>query len=459
MTTQQARPISAIGLATVIAGVIPAMMDTFIVNIALPTIAKELGTSGTLLELVVAGYGIAFTLLLVLGGRLGDTFGRRRVLLTGILGFTLSSLCCALAPTPEALLSARIVQGAFAALIPPQALGTIQAATSGERRTRAISKYTAVTGISATLGQILGGLLLAADPAGTSWRSLFLINLPIGIALLVLIWRCVPETRAEHPKAIDAKGTVVFAAVLLSLLIPFSTGPLHDWPLWSIILLALAPPLGYLLWRTERAVTRSGKLALLPPELFRQPRVHRALLLYVPFLIGGGGFLFAFPLTMQTGLGLGPLAGGLALVPMSLTFYLASHAVPRLIRTLGYRILPLGVLVQACGLGLLTLTFLGDPQPAATIPGMTLIGLGQALAISGTNTHILAAVPSEFGGVGGGILVTIQQGAMALGTALLGTVYTATVPGDGFSIAFVTVLLIQIGIACLVVPSSRVLRS
>ncbi|WP_037345574.1 MFS transporter [Sciscionella sediminilitoris] len=445
--------ISAIGLGSASTAILVPMMDAFIVNVALPTIAAELPAGATALELVIAGYGIAFTVLLVLGGRLGDRFGRRRILLLGLLGFTASSLLCGLAGNAPMLIAARLAQGAFAALIPPQVLGTIQAATSGPRRTRAISRYSAVTGISATLGLVLGGLLLHLDLGGTSWRSLFLINIPIGLVLAVLIRRTVPETRAGEPAGIDGKGTVLLAGLLLALLVPFSFGQGSGWPIWSLLLLVAAVPLALVLWRTERAVTATGRLALLPPALLGEPRVYRGLLLLAPFLAAGAGFLYAFPITVQGGLGLSPLASGLAVAPMSLAFFLGSYGVPRLVRVLGPRILGAGTLVQAGGLALVACVFWfwsGQPPGLAIVPGMILIGLGQALAISGTNTLVLAAVPTELGGVGGGILITAQQAAMALGTALLGGVYTESAHSNGFVPAFVLVMIVQIGIALVI---------
>lgn len=426
------------------------MMDGFIVNVALPTIAADLGAGEVALALVVAGYGVAFTTLLVLGGRLGDAYGRRRVLRIGLVGFIVASLVCGLATDSAVLVAGRVAQGAFAALIPPQVLGTIQSSTEGRRRVRAISRYTAVTGVSATLGQVLGGLMIGLDVAGLSWRSIFLINIPVGLVVCAAMWRSVPDTRSDRSTGVDVAGTVLVAALLLALLVPFSAGHSQGWLWWT---LASAPLLSAWLWRTEARVAASGRTALLATELLREPGVHRLLILLMLFLLGGGGFLYVFPFVMQGGLGNDPVVGGLAVVPMSLTFFLGTFAVPRLVRSMGRRVLSLGVLIQAAGLLLLAAAFVGwqdHPPVPATVPGMVLVGLGQAFAIGGASTLILAAVPVSFGGVGGGILVTAQQGSMAMGVAILGSVYAAALPGAGFATAFLLVLGTQILVAVVI---------
>ena len=178
--------LTAAGLAVILVGVLLPMIDFFIVNVALPTIDADLRASQPLLELVVSGYATAYALLLVLGGRLGDSIGRKRLFLAGMAAFTLTSLACGLAPTATFLVVGRVAQGASAAMMVPQVLATIQAATTGERRTRALARYGATGGLAAVLGQVLGGLLVSANIDGLGWRPIFLVNVPIGLAGLVL---------------------------------------------------------------------------------------------------------------------------------------------------------------------------------------------------------------------------------------------------------------------------------
>src|SRR5690349_10992156 len=199
--------LNGLGLFTVLLAAALPLIDFFIVNVALPTIGRDLHASESVLELVVAGYGLAYAVLLVLGGRLGDLFGRRRLFLGGMAAFGVTSLACGLAPSAWTLVAARVAQGAAAAAMLPQVLATIQSATAGPRRAKAMGLYGATAGLSMVAGQILGGILVAADLWGTGWRSVFLVNVPVVVVGLVLAVRGVPETRSQHPEPVDGPGT------------------------------------------------------------------------------------------------------------------------------------------------------------------------------------------------------------------------------------------------------------
>src|SRR5215469_15609883 len=209
--------LTAAGLTVILVGVLLPMIDFFIVNVALPTIDADLRANQPLLELVVSGYATAYALLLVLGGRLGDGLGRKRLFLAGMAAFTLTSLACGLAPTAVFLVVARAAQGASAAMMVPQVLATIQAATTGEQRSRALGRYGATGGLAAVLGQVLGGLLVSANIDGLGWRPIFLVNVPIGLAGLVLASRYVPDTRHGAPAPIDGPGTALLGITLLAI--------------------------------------------------------------------------------------------------------------------------------------------------------------------------------------------------------------------------------------------------
>ncbi|EWC60467.1 transmembrane efflux protein [Actinokineospora spheciospongiae] len=451
-----ARPLSALGLAAVLLGVLLPMMDSFIVNVALPTIAADLSASSADLELVVAGYGTAFTLFLVLGGRLGDAFGRRRVLVAGLAVFVVASLACAFATTAPWLVAARVAQGAAAALVPPQVLGTIQAAVPPERRAAAMSRYAAVSGLAAILGLVLGGLLVELDLFGTSWRLIFLVNLPLGVLAAVLCLLAVPDTRSPNPTGVDLRGTALLGAVVLLLLVPLNRGPLLGWPWWTVALLLLVPVAAIALWRVEKRVVAAGRVPLLPPAVLAEPRVRGGLVLVAPFLAAWAGFLFALPLTLQHGFGLDPLTAGLTVAPMSLAFLLGSFAIPALRTRLGERVLPAGALVQAAGVvWLLVLLGVLHAPVWAALPGLVLVGLGQALVVGASQISVLGAVPTAYAGVGGGVLVTTQQGSMAIGVAALGTLYATVTVGQGNATAFAVVLGVQLAIGLGVALAGR----
>ncbi|MYX94652.1 MFS transporter, partial [Streptomyces sp. SID486] len=216
--------LSPLGLLTLLLGTALPMIDFFVVNVALPAVARDLHAPPATLEMVVAGYAVAYAVLLVLGGRLGDCFGRRRLFLWGVAGFGATSLACGLAPGAWWLVAARAAQGAASAALLPQVLATLHATTSGERRARAVALYGSVGGVSVVLGQVLGGVLVAADLAGTGWRAVFLVNVPVAAVAFGCALRSVPDSQAERPGRADLAGTALLAAALCALLLPLTEG-------------------------------------------------------------------------------------------------------------------------------------------------------------------------------------------------------------------------------------------
>jgi MFS family permease len=435
------------------------MIDFFIVNVALPTIDSDLRASQPMLELVVSGYATAYALLLVLGGRLGDNFGRKRLFLAGMAAFTVTSLACGLAPTATFLVIGRVAQGASAAMMVPQVLATIQAATTGERRAKALARYGATGGLAAVLGQVLGGLLVSANIAGLGWRPIFLVNVPIGLVGLVLAKRYVPDTRHGAPAPIDGPGTVLLGAALLAVLVPLTEGSSLRWPAWTIALLIFAPIAAAAFASVERRAERSGRSPLVPPSLLRDPSMRRGLLLALPFFAGFGAFMFCYALLVQEGLHASALTAGLGLVPMAAAFLLASLSTSRLLARFGAKVLFAGGLLQAAGLVILGLTvYLGWPHLSVIdlAPGLAVAGLGQGLVMSPLFGIVLSAVPAALAGAGSGVLTTTQQSALALGVATLGSLFL-TLAGDGTGIrtAFIVVLGVQIVVALGVAAGAR----
>src|SRR3954471_15337759 len=280
--------LSPAGVAVLLLGAFLPIVDFFIVNVALPTIDASLHGSAPTLELVVAGYGTIYAALLVVGGRLGDALGRRRVFAAGLVGFTLTSLLCGLAPSIGALVAFRIAQGATAALIVPQVLATFQAALDGPRRAKALGLYGATAGVASVVGQVVGGLLVTANIAGTEWRPIFLVNVPIGLLALTVVFRFVPAPRSDKPTSVDLPGTLLFAATLTALLVPLAEGRTLHWPLWTWLVLALAPILGAATSLVERRTEQHGAMPLLPPSLLRVRSMRRGLTLGFPFFLSFG---------------------------------------------------------------------------------------------------------------------------------------------------------------------------
>ncbi|MEW2500048.1 MFS transporter [Amycolatopsis sp. NPDC047767] len=451
--------LTSAGLVTVLLGAALPIIDFFIVNVALPTIDADLHASTATLELVVAAYGIAYAVLLVLGGRLGDAFGRRRLFLLGLTLFTLTSLVCGLAPNATTLVLARAAQGAASAMLLPQVLSIIQAGTTGEHRSRALGFYGATGGIATVVGQLLGGALVAADLWGTSWRPIFLVNVPIGLIGLVVARRTVPDSRAENPLGVDRWGTALLAASLLTLLVPLMEGGALGWPWWTIVLLVLFPFAVLAFARVETRLESRGGMPLLPPALLRTANVRHGLVVAVPFFCGFGSFMFVYAVTLQDGLHLGPLGSGLVLTPMAVAYFVTSLVSSHLVARFGQKVVLAGGVIAAVGLLVLAGSALWA-WPDLTLwelaPAMVLIGIGNGLAMTTLFRIVLSRVPHDLAGIGGGVMTTTQQTALALGVAVFGSLFAGLSTGSmGYEGAFVLVMALLAAVALLVVVLAR----
>jgi len=435
------------------------MTDFFVVNVALPDIGRDLSASTSALELVMAGYAVAYALGLVTGGRLGDAFGRKRLFLCGMAAFTLTSALCGLAPTATALVLARIAQGGAAAAMVPQVLATLQATTTGQERARALSAFGATGGLAAVFGQLGGGLIVAADILGTSWRPVFLLNVPIGIAAIAVAARVLPDTRSDRPARVDLPGTALLGAAVLALLVPLVEGRARGWPVWAWVSLAAAPLLVWALLVVENRIERVGRTPLLPPSLLRLPGMRRGLVMGVPFFTGFGGFMFVYAEFTQIAMGWSALTAGLALTPMALLFLTVSLSTARLLARWGRRsVITLGAVLQGSGLLLLAATVLAAGDGVAPIDltaGLLLTGAGQAMVMSPLIGVTLADVPPSSAGAGAGLFSTLQQVALALGVAVFGSVFLELRPAHGQAQAYVAAVLLQVVAAVVVVAVAR----
>jgi MFS family permease len=431
--TDHAPALPTAGLITVLLGVLLPMIDFFIVNVALPTMHHDLHASTGVLELVVSGYSTAYAVLLVLGGRLGDAHGRRRLFLTGIGAFTFASLLCGLAPTATTLVIARVLQGASAALMVPQTLSTIQATGNLESRSRALGWFGATGGLAAVVGQLLGGALVSANIAGSGWRAIFFVNIPVGLIGLAFAAKYVPETKAERHHRIDVPGTILLALTLVAVLIPLTEGRALGWPLWSVVLLALAPVLAAGFIAAELALERRGGSPLVPPSVLEHSSMRWGLSLGIPFFATFGAFMFVYTLVMQGTLGFSPIRAGVALSPLALTFLATSLATTRLVARYGRSVITSGATIQLVGL-LMVIAALEAWWPHISVldlaPGLAVMGAGQGLIMSPLIRVVLSEVPVESAGAGSGVLTTTQQTALALGVAGIGSAYISLAPTD-----------------------------
>lgn len=457
--TAKAGGLHPVGVFILLAGAFLPIADFFIVNVTLPTVARSLHATSGALELVVAAYGVSYAALLVLGGRLGDRIGRHLLFQIGAAGFIVASAAWGVAPNIWFLIVARLVQGASAAILVPQVLATFHAVLDGERKTRALAMYGATSGIAAVVGQIAGGLLVTANIAGYSWRPIFLINVPLGIAVLLLARHVVPATKSPHPTGVDLPGTVVFGATLVTLLLPLSEGHTLGWPVWTWVLLVAAVVLAVATITIERRSERAGLTPLLPPSLLRLPSMARGLAMILPFSLGFGSFMFVFALTVQDGLHADALVGGLSILPMAILFLIGSIVSPKIINRYGRAAIAAGALTQGVGLAAIAVVMVAAWPHVALIAlagPLALIGAGQSLLFAGLFRVVLSDVPLHRGGIGGGVLITLQQSGLALGVATLGTVYLTLEP-HSVPAAFATAVSIQCAIAVGLAIGSRFL--
>ena len=455
-------PLSPVALAAALLGVLLAMIDFFIVNVALPSMATDLSASTEVLELVVSGYATAYAVLLVVGGRLGDAFGRRRLYLAGMAAFTLTSLLCGLAPTAPALVAARVLQGAAAALLVPQTLATIQATGTTASRARAVGWFGATGGIAAVVGQVLGGVLVSADLGGSQWRPIFLVNVPIGLAGFWLARTRLPETRSPLPTRPDVAGTLLLAAAVVSVLLPLTEGRADGWPLWSLVMLATAPLWAAVFAAVERRLERRGRTPLLPPSILEHRSLSVGLALAAPFFAGFGAFMFVYALVVQGALGWSPAAAGLALTPMAGSFLVASLLMPRVIGRLGRSVVTAGAALQAAGLLVLAATLWATwphVDAVALAPGLVIAGFGQGWVMPALIRVVLSEVPVASAGAGSGVFSTTQQLALAVGVAGLGSLFVSlAAPASlGTRTAFLIILGLQAVVAMAIVLGSRAL--
>ena len=411
-------------LAVVLTGQFMAVLDASVVNVAAPSIHAALHASGAGLQLVIAGYVITYAVLLVTGARLGDILGHRRVFLTGLVLFTLASLGCGLATTTATLVALRFVQGAGAAAMIPQVLSLIQRTFTGPARARPMRLYAAVLAGGAVAGQIVGGLLVGADLAGTTWRPVFLLNVPIGVALLIAGARVLPHGGTESGRRLDPSGVATLTPAVLALVLPLVLGQSEHWPAWVWACLAGSVLLFAAFVAVERRVSRGGGSPLVPGRLLRLPGVAAGVVALFAVLAVFGGFFFVLALHLQGGLGDSPLRAGLIFTPAGLAFALVSLNWQRVPPRAHSLLICGGFAANAAGLLMLGgLLRAGGAGGAPLYLVLALTGAGMAAAFSPLMNSVILRVPVADAGEATGVIVTVNQLALVVGVATFGTLY------------------------------------
>jgi EmrB/QacA subfamily drug resistance transporter len=452
--TMTPRQKSAAVLALVVALVLE-IVDLTIVNTALPAIKADFGAGGQASSWIVAGYSLAFALLLLTGGRMGDSFGYRRMFLFGVAGFTTASVLCGLSQSAGQLVAARLLQGATGAMMGPQFMALMQVLYTPLERIGKLALFGVIGGLASIVGPVIGGLLIAANPLGLGWRLIFLINLPVGLLAMGLGLAYLPHTRSSRPAGFDFRGTALFGLAVAALLWPLMRGPGERQNLASFAMLAAILPLGWLGWRHVRQRVAEGRAALFDPSLFSIVSFRLGLAVVIAFAAANAGFLLCFAFALQNERGQTPLATGLLHMPFGLGAMLGIAVVSR-------RLLPrLEKWVLICGVGIMVLctsfVLLGIGELGlswwALAPGLVGAGLGMGMISGGLTPLTVAQVDRDHAGAASGLLKTCQQAGSALGVALVGGVYFAAAgkaghPGSTAALAaLVPLLLLAAGFA------------
>ncbi len=343
-------------LPVILIAMFMAGFDIWAVNVAAPSLQRDLHVSDAALQLIVGGYAFMYATGMVTGGRLGDLFGYKRLFLIGVVTFALASLACGLAPSAGALVAFRLVQGLTGAVMVPQVVALITASFPARERSRALGWYGATMGLGFVSGQILGGGLIQANVLGLGWRAIFLVNVPVGVVAVIVASILVPQARGQRRPRLDPLGAVGVSAGLALALVPLTLGRDEGWPVWTWVSLAAALPVLAATVAWERRLTRRGGEPMLDLALFRDRAFSAGLLLNFVAIFFFGSFMFVLTLLLQSGLGLSPLHAGIVNLPLALTFIAMTLLGPKVAARLGPRSITLGAGFAALGAVALALT-------------------------------------------------------------------------------------------------------
>ncbi|HDR2733911.1 TPA: MFS transporter [Enterobacter ludwigii] len=424
-------------------------LDFFIVNVALPAIQDELSASSSAEQLVISSYAAVYAVTLITGGRLGDIYGRGKMFFIGLIGFAAASLLCGLAWSPWVLISGRVLQGATAAIMAPQALASVQAIFPEAEKPFALSIYGAVFGLASVIGQVVGGILISADLFHLGWRAIFLVNLPVSLLVILFGLPLLKETRAPSAQRLDPVGMLLATATLSALIVPLIEGREAGWPWWTWLSFLAVPLLTSLLWRYERRLSQNGGSPLLDPVVLRAPGLGQGLAIVLLFYSIGAFFLL-FSVYLQDALQLNALTAGLLFLPFGVGFLIGPLLTPYLRRFVGNYLSAIGMGCETLGLaglaGLIAHTMTGSAPAMLPLAVLLFItGLGQGLAMPTLVRMVTGRVAPAFSGMIAGVTSSTLQISTALSVAVIGGIfYSMLDPGrSGANIthAFIVALL------------------
>lgn len=421
--TDRARP--HLTLTVLLLSTFLTVANIFIVNVATPSIQLALNASFSDVQFIITSYTLAFAVTLIIGGRLGDRFGRKRILLLGVAGFTLASLFCGLSPNIFILTVARILQGISASLISPQVLSLIQVNYPPEKRGAIFGWYGATQGLAASTGQIIGGLLLQVNPWGLDWKTIFFFNVPVGLFILCLI-PFIHESHTSENTKFDWAGAALLTVSLLLLVYPLVQGQKEGWPPALIFGLILSfPVLATFVWY-EKRVQRNKRVPFMQMDLFRQRVFTVGMLVAFVLMSSQAAFFLITAYLLQIGLSFSALKAGVVILPMGIGYFLASLLSSKTTGKIGPHVLAIGSILTASGYLLLSYSVsMTGTSPAIPqwIPALLVLGFGQGFIAAPLTNIVLAKIRKSDVGSASGIFITGFQIAYAIGISLIGIIW------------------------------------
>ncbi len=435
-------------LAVVLAAECMDLIDSTVVNVAAPQIARQFHASSTSLQWIVGGYPLAIAVGLITGGRLGDLIGRKRMFLMGAAGFVLASTLCGLAPDTTVLIAARLIQGGFAALMLPQGFGILREVFPPDERQQAFAIFGPVIGFSAVLGPIIGGSLIDWNLFGSGWRLVFLVNVPLGIAAIIGAARLLPPSLPDRGTRLDLTGTALVSGFAVLVVYPLIQGRVYGWPWWTYTMIAagIALLLGFAAHQRRRDA--AGQAPLVTPSVFGHRGYSAGLVFAMLFFSGMGGALLCATLFLQIGQGFTPIHAAICTVPLSVGLVIGAGLSGGVLGPkFGRRTLQAGLAVSVLGWVLLAVALRGHSTIGFLdlMPGLLVTGVGLGLVVAPMFDIILASVTDAETGSASGVLNAGQQLANSIGVAVLGTIFFDAITSGDFHLGLRRVLIVQIG--------------
>lgn len=449
-------------LAVAIIADVMDLLDATVTNIAAPTIVRELGGGETLIKWLGSSYALALGVLLVIGGRLGDRYGQRRLFLIGIAGFTLASLACGLSVNPAMLITARLFQGAFGALLIPQGFAIMMAHFTRDMMDKAFSFFAPALGLAMVGGPILAGFLIDANVAGTGWRAMFLINLVLGSVGFVAAFRVLPRDTGDERVVLDGLGAGLLALTMFGLLFGLIEGSSHGWTALPFISIG-AGLVGFIAFCYRQ---KTAKNPLIKPSLLANRGFTSGLIMGLALFAAVGGVFYVIALFLQLGLGLTPAHAALSLTPVAIGLIVASGGAMKLIAKLGRLLIFFGLLIAMGGIGWLLAIVVREgagTSPWTLAPALFVLGGGMGTCFGTLFDVAVGNIRADEAGSASGSLSAVQQLAGAIGSAAMTTVYFKSLATSGqahaMSVSLIVVLAVTIvccGLVWLLPRAARV---